>query len=188
MLNWVKNKTDSPTPHTITSPPCRKWPLIIALHVHLCQHLKKRLLWGFRGSGGDFICRAILWLRLCWLAVPSAADSLFPQMKWASSSGPNLAARCTEMRMSLCASAPAWSFVVSVLHGGCELLSLVIPSGGVGWVVYGEGEVNWFASCSPLFDPTAFSAVSLFGNLWHADDETVLTGAYAMAGVYRVWM
>lgn len=60
--------------------------------------------------------------------------------------------------------------------------------GGVGWVVYGEGEVNWFASCSPLFDPTACSAVSLFGNLWHADDETVLTGAYAMAGVYRVWM
>lgn len=58
--------------------------------------------------------------------------------------GPQLAARarCTEMRMSLCASAPAWSFVVSVLHGGCELLSLVILSGGVGWVVYGEGEVN----------------------------------------------
>lgn len=55
------------------------------------------------------------------------------------------------------------------LYWGCELLSAVIPSGG---------KANWFAFCSPMFDPTACSAVSLFGNLWHADDRTILMRAH----------
>lgn len=55
------------------------------------------------------------------------------------------------------------------LYLGCVLLSVVISSGR---------KVNWFASCSPLFDPTACSAVSLFGNLWHADDRAVLMSTH----------
>lgn len=46
-------------------------------------------------------------------------------------------------------------------------------------VILSGGKVNWFTPCSPLFDPTACSAVSLFSNLWPADDRTTLMRANA---------
>ncbi len=94
-----------------------------------------------------------------WMKSSSSQLAAFMEKDW------RVRNLCVHVCVCVCVPAQALCGCEVCLYWGCELLSVVIPSGG---------KANWFASCSPMFDPAACSAVSLFGNLWHADDRAIL--------------